>query len=112
MTYLLAALVVLSALADNFTTWACLRAPSLGWHVTEVNPLSAWVFREIGVVQGLALDTALTLVAVTALVRTRLFSRDLKQTALLLVFAVTCFAVANNLQGFHRLGLHLDGSPL
>ncbi len=111
MTYALAALALLSALADHWTTWLCLRAPVPGIEIVEANPLSDWIFREFGLVEGLALDTAVTLIAVGLLVRSPLFSPRSKQAALFAVFAVTSIAVANNLKAVRLIGLGLDGLP-
>lgn len=106
--HILAGLTLLLSAADHWTTYLCLRAPVSGWQVTEANPLSDWMFAQLGLVPGLLLDSAVTLVAVVFLVSTNRLPEVVKGTFLALVVASTAYAVSNNLDAIARLGL----SPL
>ena len=44
MRFALGILVVLLNLADNATTFLCLRAPVPGFEVSEANPAASWLF--------------------------------------------------------------------
>ena len=57
----LGALVVLFNLADNATTFLCLRAPVPGFEVVEANPAAAWLFETVGLRQGLLLEICIDL---------------------------------------------------
>ena len=48
MRIFLGVLAVLLNLADNATTFLCLRVPVPGFEVTEANPAAAWLFAAIG----------------------------------------------------------------
>ena len=102
---LLIALVLMLTAADHWTTWLCLRAPVDGWEVSEANPLAAWLFGSAGLVPGIAIDSALTLVAIAFLVSTDLVPRHLKQAFFAVVVAWTGWAVANNLRALTDMGL-------
>ena len=54
--------LLLSA-ADHWTTYLCLRSPVQGFEVTEANPLAAWLFSNLGLVEGLLLDSVVTVLA-------------------------------------------------
>jgi hypothetical protein len=110
MLRLSAALALLLALLDHWTTWLCLRAPVPGWEVREANPLAAWLFGRVGLVEGLWLDSLVTLVAVVLVARTRKVSRPLKLVLLGLLVTTSAFAVANNLGVIRRLGLSAAGA--
>ena len=69
MRLFLGALVVLFNLADNATTFLCLRAPVPGFEVIEANPAAACLFDAIGLERGLVLEMVVTTVAI-ALTRT------------------------------------------
>ena len=112
MTYLLAAVALLFALADHWTTYLCLGAPVAGWQVSEANPLAAWVFEQFGLVEGLLLDSLVTGVALVVVVETPLLARRWKYAALWLLIATSSYAVANNLEAVHRLGLSITGAAL
>ena len=100
-----AALAMVFALLDHVTTWLCLRAPIPGWEIREANPLAAWLFGHFGLVQGLALDTAVTLSAVILLAQTQRVPRAARLALLGLLIATSAFAVANNFDVIQQIGL-------
>jgi hypothetical protein len=108
MLHLLAAVTLLLSAADHWTTYLCLRSPVSGFDVTEANPFSAWLFESVGLVEGLIIDSVLTLAALAFLLTTRWMPRPAKVVFLITVIGWTGFAVANNLKAIHLLGL----SPL
>jgi hypothetical protein len=108
MLPLLVALTLLLTAADHWTTYVCLRTPVSGWVVTEGNPLAAWLFHRFGVGPALALDTSVTLLAVTCLVGTPLVPLRAKQIFFAGVALWTAWAVLNNVQAIAAMGL----SPL
>ena len=97
------------AAADHWTTYVCLRSSVPGFEVTEANPIADWLFDTIGLIPGIALDTVVTLVAVSALVMTRLVPRTIKTVFFAVVIAWTGYAVVNNLHAIHVMGLPLLG---
>jgi hypothetical protein len=105
MLRVLAALALLFALLDHLTTWLCLRAPVPGWEIREANPLAAWAFGRLGLVEGLALDTALTLAAVLVVSEAKRLPRAAKLGLLGVLIATSAFAVANNLGVIQQVGL-------
>ena len=109
MVAFLALLTVLVSSADHWTTYLCLTNPVAGWTVSEVNPISAWMFEVIGVGPALWLDSAVTIVGVGFLATTRVLPDSVKVPLLAAVFGVTAYAVANNLDGVWELGLMLTG---
>ena len=86
MRALLGGLVVLFNLADNATTFLCLRAPVPGFEVIEANPAAAWLFGAVGLREGLILEMAITTVAIAFLVATDRITPRVK-LALLVVLA-------------------------
>ena len=108
----LAGLTVFLSASDHWTTYLCLRAPVEGVRVTEANPLAAWLFESIGLVEGLLLDRALTLGALAFLLTTGLLPRRVKVGFLLTVVAGTGFAVLNNLGVLETIGLSPTGRVL
>ncbi len=108
MLHLLAALTLLLSAADHWTTYLCLRSPVSGFDVTEANPFSAWLFQSVGLVEGLMIDSLLTVAALAFLLTTRRMPRAAKVAFLVAVIGWTGFAVANNLNAIYLLGL----SPL
>jgi len=110
MLALLTGLVVVLTALDHWTTWLCLRAPVAGWSVSEANPLAARLFDAVGLVPGLAVDTALTAGALVFVLRTGWLGRGGKSGCLLLLAGTTGFAVVNNLEAAQALGL-LPGPP-
>ena len=108
MLHLLAALTLLVSAADHWTTYLCLRSPVSGFDITEANPFSAWLFQSVGLVEGLMIDSLLTVAALAFLLTTRWMPRTAKVVFLVAVIGWTGFAVANNLNAIYLLGL----SPL
>jgi hypothetical protein len=108
LLHLLALLMLLLTAADHWTTYLCLKAPVPGFEVSEANPIAEWLFRSMGLVPGILLDTTVTLAAVGFLVWTALIPRAAKGLFLLVVIAWTGYAVVNNLQAMVAMGL----SPL
>lgn len=105
MLRLLGALALLFAFLDHWTTWVCLRAPVPGWEVTEGNPLAAWLFGRVGLVEGLWLDSVVTLVAVVLVARTRRLTRAAKLALLGLLVCTSAFAVVNNFDVIRQTGV-------
>jgi hypothetical protein len=105
MLRVLAALALLLALLDHLTTWLCLRAPVPGWDVREANPIAAWLFGRVGLLEGLALDTVVTLGAVIVVTEARRVPRAAKLGLLGMLIATSAFAVANNLEVIQEIGL-------
>lgn len=101
----LAGLALLFALLDHLTTWLCLRAPVPGWEVREANPIAAWLFGHVGLVEGLALDTVVTLGAVVVVAEAQRLPRPAKLGLLGLLIVTSAFAVANNLGVIQQIGL-------
>jgi hypothetical protein len=105
MVPFLAVMALLVSLADHWTTWICLRAPVPGWRASEANPLAAWLFTQVGLAEGLLLDSAVTAVALLFLAR----ARSVPEPAKLLLFAAVIFGtglvVIHNLEAAHLLGV-------
>jgi hypothetical protein len=109
MLHLLAALTLLLSAADHWTTYLCLRSPVSGFDITEANPFSAWLFESVGLVEGLMIDSLLTVAALAFLLTTRWMPRTAKVVFLVAVIGWTGFAVANNLNAIYLLGLSPGG---
>jgi hypothetical protein len=108
LAFLVASTVLLSA-ADHWTTYLCLRTPVAGWQVTEANPLSAWLFSNLGLVQGLVLDSVVTVLALAFLITTDRLPSAVKKAFLVTVVAWTGAAVLNNLRAIDALALSIQG---
>ena len=104
----LVGLTLLLTAADHWTTYVCLRAPVEGWVVNEANPIAQWLFARLGLVPGLAFDSAITLLAIGFLYSTQRFPRPLKAAFLAVVAAWTAHAVVNNVFAIRELGLALS----
>jgi hypothetical protein len=91
------ALVVLLDFADNTTTFLCLRAPVPGFEVVEANPAAAWLFASIGLLPGLALEMAVTTLAIAFLVTTTRIPARPKLALLVVLAALPAWAAVNNL---------------
>ena len=102
-------LILLASAADHWTTYVCLRAPVVGWQVTEANPLADWLFHAIGLGPALLLDSAVTLLSLLFLLATRLLPIPVKQTFLSVVLFWTGVAVVNNWQAIQVMGLSATG---
>jgi hypothetical protein len=107
---ILALFTLLLSAADHWTTYLCLRQPVSGWHVAEANPLADWLFGSVGLVPGLMIDSAVTLLAVSFLLITRHVPQVAKGVFFAVVIAWTGFAVANNWQALQVLGLSPMGT--
>ncbi len=107
MVVVLALLVLLASAADHWTTFVCLQNPLEG--VTEANPISRWLFAGIGLAPGLWLDSLVTLLGMTFLVKTPLVPEELKVLFLSVVLFGTGYAVHNNLGAIQQLGLSVLG---
>ncbi len=112
MLRLLAALTVMLSASDHWTTYLCLRSPVEGLRVIEANPLAAWLFERMGLVEGLLFDSVLTLAALAFLLVTTRVPRPIKVAFLLLVVAGTGWAVFNNLGVLSQIGLSPTGRAL
>jgi hypothetical protein len=110
MLHWLAGLTLALTVADHWTTYLCLRHPVQGWQVSELNPLADWLFTTFGLVPGLLIDSAITLVAVAFLVSTALFPRTAKSVCFAILVVSTGWAVLNNLRAIEALGLSALGA--
>jgi hypothetical protein len=108
MLHVLAVATLLVTSADHWTTYLCLRRPVSGWEIVEANPLAQWLFDAVGLLPGLLIDSAVTLLAIGFLLTTTRFPRPLKCSLLVFIAATTGYAVANNLEALAALGI----SPL
>ena len=97
MRFVLGTLVILFNGVDNATTFLCLRQPVEGFEVFEANPVARALFDSLGLVEGLVLEMAITLLAVVFLVWTRRVPRRLKLTLLALLAVLPAWASVNNL---------------
>ncbi|NNL67891.1 MAG: hypothetical protein HKP30_16705 [Myxococcales bacterium] len=100
--------VALSA-ADHWTTYLCLSSNTPGWQVTEANPLADWLFSSAGLVEGLLIDSAITIVALAFLAVTPRLPHLVKIGFLSFAAFWTGFAVVNNIQAAQTMGLSLLG---
>jgi hypothetical protein len=105
MLRVFAALALLLAVLDHLTTWLCLRAPVPGWEISEANPVAAWLFERVGLVEGLVLDTALTLLVVVLVSEAGRLPRTARLGLLGMLIGTAGFAVANNLDVIRHVGL-------
>ena len=110
MLHILALLTLLLTAADHWTTYLCLKSPVPGFDVSEANPIADWLFQSFGLVPGILLDSAVTLLAIGFLLSTALIPRPAKRVFLMVVIGWTGYAVLNNLQAILSLGLSPLGS--
>jgi len=108
----LISLVFLVSAADHWTTYLCLRAPVSGWVVSEANPITAWMFQHLGLVDGLLVDSLITVCALWVVYRTQRVPSGAKSAFLTAVFVGTGLAVINNLGAIERLGLSVVPAAL
>ena len=108
MQYLLGALVVLFNLADNATTFLCLRRPVPGFEVIEANPLARWLFETVGLLEGLIFEMLITTLAVGFLIWTTRISHRTKLAILGLLVALPAWAATNNYLVIRALHVPLD----
>ena len=105
MLHAFAGLALLFALLDHLTTWLCLRMPIPGWEIREANPIAAWLFEHVGLIEGLAIDTAVTALALVLVAYVARMPRAARLLVLGLLIASSAFAVANNCDVIQRIGL-------
>ena len=105
MRFLLGGLVLLFNFFDNLTTFLCLRASSPIFEVFEANPVAQWTFDKLGLMQGLALETAVTTAAVAFLIFTDRISATPKLVLLGTLALLPAWAAINNLQVAWAVGL-------
>jgi len=108
LLHILALLTLLLTAADHWTTYLCLKSPVPGFDVSEANPIADLLFESFGLVPGILLDSAVTLLAIGFLISTALIPSPAKRVFLMVVIGWTGYAVVNNLQAILSLGL----SPL
>ena len=108
MQYLLGALVVLFNLADNATTFLCLRRPVPGFEVIEANPLARWLFESVGLVEGLVFEMLVTMAAVGFLIWTTRISHRTKLFILAVLVALPAWAASNNYLVIRALRVPVD----
>ena len=108
MLAVLLGLAVLISAADHWTTWLCLSGEVPGMVAVETNPLTAWLFEHSGLHAGLAIDSLVTLAALSLLAFTRRLPRRTKLALLATVVVISAHALAANLRALSTLGL----SPL
>ena len=106
----LGVLVVLLNVADNTTTFLCLRAPTPGFELAEANPAAAWLFDAIGLVPGLVLEMAVTTAAVWFLVATTHLRPRTKLALLAVLALLPLWATLNNAYVIHATGVSLAWS--
>lgn len=96
MRFALGILVVLLNLADNVTTFLCLRAPVAGFELSEANPAANWLFGAMGLRTGLIFEMVVTTVAVAFLVVTDHVPPRIKLALLIVLAALPAWAALNN----------------
>ena len=96
MRVFLGTLVVLLNMADNATTFLCLRAPVPGFEVVEANPAAAWLFDSVGLERGLVLEMLVTSVAIVFLVMTTRIPPRIKLALLVVLAVLPAWAAVNN----------------
>jgi hypothetical protein len=109
MLPVLLVLTLLLSAADHWTTYLCLSASAPGWEVTEANPLADWLFRTLGLVEGLLVDSLVTVFALAFLATTGHLPHGVKIAFLSCAVFWTGYAVANNVQAALTMGLSLLG---
>ena len=102
---LLGLLVMVFNLLDNFTTFLCLRAPVRGYEVVEANPLARWLFEEVGLVEGLLIETLLTLGAVGFLVLSSRIPAPIRLGLLGVLAILPAWASLHNFEVIQALGI-------
>jgi hypothetical protein len=105
MRFFLGVLVVLLNVADDTTTYLCLRAPVPGFDVGEANPAANWLFGTIGLVPGLAFEMAVTTSAIAFLVATTHVPHRVKLFLLGVLAALPAWAAINNAYVIHATRL-------
>ena len=96
MRFALGILVVLLNVADNVTTFLCLRAPVEGFELSEANPAASWLFGAMGLRSGLIFEMVVTTIAVGFLVVTEHVPPRVKLALLFVLAALPAWAAINN----------------
>jgi hypothetical protein len=96
MRVALGILVVLLNVADNVTTFLCLRAPVEGFELSEANPAANWLFGFMGLRTGLIFEMVVTTAAVAFLVATDHVPPRIKLALLIVLAALPAWAALNN----------------
>jgi len=60
-------LLLLLLLGDNLSTYLCLTSPDRGHIVSEMNPISAWMFGSLGLVPSLTIQMVIKVIGVVFL---------------------------------------------
>jgi len=107
MRFILGALVIIFNFMDNFTTFACLRAPVAGFEITEANPVAHWLFSWIGLAEGLILEMLITMGAVAFLMFTRRLPNSTRLLLLGILAVLPAIAAVNNLDVMYAIGISL-----
>jgi hypothetical protein len=110
MRIALGILVVLLNLADNTTTYLCLRAPVPGFDVGEANPAANWLFSTIGLMPGLVFEMVVTTAAIAFLVATTHVPPRVKLFLLAVLAALPAWAAINNAYVIHATQLTIAWS--
>ena len=105
MRFQLGGLVLLFNFFDNLTTFLCLRASPPIFEVFEANPVARWTFDQLGLMQGLVLETAVTTAAVAFLILTDRIPATPKLVLLGSLALLPAWAAINNLQVAWTVGL-------
>jgi hypothetical protein len=110
MRFFLGVLVVLLNVADNTTTFLCLRAPVPGFEVSEANPAAAWLFGTVGLIPGLVFEMVVTSAAVAFLVMTSHVPYRVKIAILVVLAVLPAWAALNNAMVIHATALPIAWS--
>ena len=110
MRFAVGTLAVLLNLADNATTFLCLRAPVPGFEVTEANPAAAWLFSAIGLAEGLVLEMVISALAIAFLVATQRIPPRIKLALLVVLSLLPGWAALNNLEVMNAVDIPLSWS--
>jgi uncharacterized protein YacL len=107
LRFVLGALVLLFNVADNATTFWCLRDRVEGFDIIEANPVARLLFDSVGLAEGLAFEMLVTTLAIIFLVRTPRISSRLRMFLLVVLTLLPAWAALNNLMVMRAVGLSL-----
>ncbi len=102
MLAVMGAIVVLFNALDNLTTFLCL---SQSEDCIEANPVAAWLFDSMGLVNGLVLEMSITALAVIFLVVTNYVPRHVKVVLLTILTILPAWASLNNMYVMDAIGI-------
>ncbi|MEE8314088.1 MAG: DUF5658 family protein [Myxococcota bacterium] len=108
MRFFLGVLVVLFNMADNATTFLCLRQQVPGFEIFEANPLARWLFEAMGLVEGLIFEMCVTTAAVAFLIWTTRVPHTVKLYILGVLAVLPAWAATNNYMVIRTLSVPLD----